>query len=862
MQERSIAGTEFGRWVKQRRKQLDLTQIELAESAGCSIDSVRKIEAGSLRPSRQLAELLAKSLKVEPESIAAFVAFARTGEGGQMLDKQESSLKVEQPSIFDSAFDSAEPPTNLPVALSPFIGREAEVARIHSLLWQSSVRLVTLMGPPGIGKTRTSIEAATRLLGDYPHGAFFVPLAPVTEPDRVWSTLARTLDLQESPGVPIFDTLQTYLRPRKILLVMDNFEQVMDASASLVNLMTMAPRLKVIVTSREALRVRGEKAMVMPLMGLPDLKDLPTPDKMMESDAVALFVQRAQDINIDFVLDTDNAPVIAAVCHKLDGLPLAIELAATRLEVLSPHELLSRLESRLSLLREGLRDLPPHQRTLRQAIDWSHDLLDAGEQAIFRRLAVFAGGFTLDAAEAVCAGEAADNNVFKGVSSLVSKSLLQRTADKGDSTRFGMLEAIREYATELLNAGADADEVRYKHASFYLELAKEAKQQLRGPNSITWRNKLENDQNNLYAALEWWVKYAEKATADDQTTWPAIEPLLVMAGSLGQFWSRHGHINEGQVWLRRALAVVDKLLASGVDSTQFDEATQIAWFGVLTDLGICLYFQGRYIEALEYHGRALPIAERLGDKIGIARALHSLGTVTQQLAYFDDALRYYRQSMAILNELGEKRFVSYALNGIATILHSLGDYKEAHATYSESLEISRALDDKLIVATIQCNLAMLDVALGEYDSAEARLEESLALHTVLGSREGIGRALREKGYLALSRGRYEDAKRFLNEGLVIHQDMQILEEFALNIGHQARLMLILGKMERATILTGAFTGLREAIQSPIAPSESEHYEEIIAETRRQLGPDRWKAAWAEGLELSKDIDALVEYVMK
>lgn len=845
--------------MKQRRKELDFTQIELAETAGCSIDSVRKIEAGSLRPSRQLAELLAKALKIEPDTTQAFVTFARTGESGQMFAKQETKVPAEPSSPFDSAFDTAQPPTNMPVALSPFIGRENEVARIHTLLWQSSVRLVTLMGPPGIGKTRTAVEAATRLMPDYPHGAFFVPLAPVTEPERVWSTLARTLDLEEAPDVPIFETLRAYLRPRKMLLIMDNFEQVMGAASGLVELMVMAPQVKVIVTSREALRVRGEKAMVMPLMGLPNPDDAPL--NMMESEAVALFVQRAQDINIDFALDDSNARSVAAICHKLDGLPLALELAATRLEVLSPQGLLERLEHRLAVLQDGLRDLPPHQRTLRHAIDWSYSLLSSTEQAIFRRMSVFAGGSTMPAVEFVAEDAASSSDVLKNVASLVSKSLLQRATDKYNEPRFGMLEAIKEYATELLNTSGEVEEVGLRHAQFYLEMAKESKPQLLGSNSIEWLRKLESEQNNLHNALEWWLKEARYTVASDPETWVSVDPILEMAGALGHYWTRHGHINEGQVWLRRALAAVDAMIDSGVRAEELSEHTQKAWSAVLLDMGVSLYYQGEYAETVHYYSSALPITQRLGDKLSLARALHNIGTVSQLLLRFDEALNYYEESLALVRELGEKRLMAHSINSTATILHSLNKYKEAQALYRESLEICRELDDKLMIATILGNLAMLSIELQEYEPAHSILEESLALHKLLGSREGLARTLKDIGDLALHKKEYKEARRNLDEGLLIHHEMKVLYEIAQNLEVRVRLMLALSKPEQATIFLGAFTGIREVMQHPMGQSELAPYQELMVETHRQLEPTTWERAWARGQALSNDLDALVAYAL-
>src|SRR5688500_706180 len=440
---------------------------------------------------------------------------------------------------------------NLPAQPTPLIGREREVEAASERLRRPDVRLLTLIGPPGIGKTRLSIQAATELLPDFVDGVYFASLAPISDPALVASAIAQPLGVKEAPSQSLIRSLQLFFSDRQMLLVLDNFEQVVEAAPLLADLLESSPHLKVLVTSREGLHLYGEHDYPVPALSLPDLNNLPGLDVLSRYEAIALFLQRAQAVSPSFELTERNARAVAEICLRLDCLPLAIELAAARIQVLPPDELLVRLKSRLKLLTGGARNLPERQRTLQAAIDWSYDLLNPDEQTLLRRLSVFVAGCTLDAAEHVCGKITPGTNTLDGVSSLVGKSLLQRQPQltlqdaNSEGPRFVMLETIREYALERLEESGDAEDLRRRHAWYFLEFAEQAEPHLKGPQEVECLARLEDEHSKLRAALDW-----------SQTTASVEGPEigLRLASALWRYWEVRGYLTEGREWLTRTLA--------------------------------------------------------------------------------------------------------------------------------------------------------------------------------------------------------------------------------------------------------------------------------------------------------------------
>jgi predicted ATPase len=444
--------------------------------------------------------------------------------------------------------------TNLPAQPTPLIGREREVADVTALLRRGDVRLVTLTGPGGTGKTRLGFQIAAELLDDFAEGTYFVDLAPISDPDLVASVIAQTLGARETGGRPLVELLNTYLREKHLLLLLDNFEQVLSAAPLVAGLLAAAPRLKVLVTSREVLHLRSEKEFPVPPLELPDPQHPKEIETLSQYAAVQLFIARALDVKPDFAVTNQNAPALAEVCARLDGLPLALELAAARIKLFSPEALLARLNSRLAVLTGGPRDLPERQQTLRNTIEWSYNLLDAGEQTLFRRLSIFVGGCTGDAVEAVCNPDGdLPLEVIDRLAALLDKSLLKQLEGSDGAPRFMMLETIREYALERLAASGETEVLRRRHAECFLALAETAEPQFHGSDQRLWLDRIEIEHDNLRAALAWSLE-GQRATPQSPDDQLRSALGLRLAAALWQFWDRRGYAPEGRRWLERTLA--------------------------------------------------------------------------------------------------------------------------------------------------------------------------------------------------------------------------------------------------------------------------------------------------------------------
>jgi predicted ATPase/class 3 adenylate cyclase len=559
---------------------------------------------------------------------------------------------------------------NLPIQPTPLIGQEQEVIAVGQLLQREEVHLVTLTGPGGIGKTRLSMQVAAKLSDHFTDGVFFVDLAPLRDPTLVVPTIAQTLGVREVVGQPMLQTVQERLRQWQVLLLLDNFEQVLSAAVQVADLLTTCPQLKILVTSREVLHMRAEQEYVVPPLALPDTKQLLDLTALSHYAAVSLFLQQAKAVKSDFQLTTATALAVAEICVRLDGLPLAIELAAARIKLLSPQALLSRLSQRLQILTSGARDAPMRQQTLRNTIAWSYDLLKAEEQQLFCRLSVFIGGCTLEAMETIYA--ARDDGVraaLDGVTSLIDKSLLHHTEQEGDETRLVMLETIREYGLERLTASGEEESIRWAHADYYLALVEEAESHLKGAQQLLWLRRLDREQENLRAALSWLNAHEEAAKA------------LRFCGALWLFWETRGYWSEGGRWLKAALAL------PGAENRTVVRARALSAAGSLTGS------VGELPEAHQLLSESMTLFKELGDENGFVLSLSIVGDMFLVKGDLDEAAHVLEECIALCRQLESTWELSRALILLGTVLYFKNDSIQARALTQEGLTLARERGD-------------------------------------------------------------------------------------------------------------------------------------------------------------------------
>jgi predicted ATPase len=727
---------------------------------------------------------------------------------------------------------------NLPVQPTPLVGREKEVEEVCGLLRRDEVRLLTLTGPGGTGKTRLALQAAAELLDRFKGGVFFVVLAAITDPELVASAIAKPLGVQESADLTLTEALKYYLRGKELLLLLDNFEQVLEASPLVGELVAACPRLKVLVTSRTVLHLYGEHEYAVPPLSLPDPKRLPDLAALSQYEAVRLFIERAQAARADFEVTNENAPAVAEICARLDGLPLAIELAAARIKLLSPQAMLPRLGNRLKLLARGARDLPERQKTLRGTIEWSHDLLDEGEKTLFARLAVFAGGRTLEAIEAVCdpQGEL-PVDPLDGISSLLDKSLLrQEKGGREEEPRLVMLETIHEYAREKLEQSGEAEEVRKLHAEYFLALAEEAGPELKGPRQVEWLEQLETEHDNLRAAL------SGSLAADE------AEPALRLAGALWWFWFVRGHLTDGRRW-------VEETLAKDGGSAMSVRAK------ALTGAGRLLLEQGDPEQATLLLAEGVTLFREAGHKQGLADSLDNLGIAWAHQGELERSTALFEESLELFQDAGDGWGVAECLNNLALIAGIRNERERETALHGESLKVSRELGDKRGITMSLVNLANTTLNRGDYERAAMLCDEGLALGRELGDKSLTAELLGNLGLTMLFQGDSERATKLFEESLIVVQELGDRYHLYADLMCLASAAAAERKSVRSARLFGAARGIRES--TGIALLDLEHrllYERFLAISRSQLEEEAWEAASELGRSMT--VEEAIAYALK
>jgi predicted ATPase/class 3 adenylate cyclase len=726
-------------------------------------------------------------------------------------------------------------PNNLPVQLTSFIGRSKEKDEVKQML--SKERLLTLTGPSGSGKTRLALQVAAEMTDFFKDGVFFVALAPITESDLVASTIAQSLGVIESSGRSIMDSLTDHLHNKSLLLLLDNFEQVISAAPLVAELLIAGSELKILITSREGLRISGEREYPVPPLSLPNLKQLPPLESLLQYPAVELFIQRAKAVKPGFRITNDTAPAVAEICYRLDGLPLAIELAAARIKLLHPRAMLTRMEHRLEFLTGGGRDLPARQQTLRDAIAWSYELLDENEQKLFRRLSVFVGGCTVEAIEAVAEDHPSRGSVLDRLASLLDKSLLQEVEGANGEPRFIMLETLREFGLEQLESSGEQVSIQRRHADYFLSIAEQTEARLESAGQVEWINRMEQEHGNLRAALEC-----------SKTAEGTAETCLRLASALGLFWEARGYYSEG----RKLLA--DLLLTEPIRERSATRARILARAAELA------YRQSDFSATMSLAGESLVIYRQVGDRQGIASALIKLGNAATEIGSYAAASGFLEEALKTWRELADKHGMARALISSGWVALRSGKYGLAKRRLLEALALSRDLGDTRNIAFELSGLGEVALRQKDYLRATQLVEESLALRKQLGNKWGVGVSLGILGWIAMREEKWDRAMARLCESLEVRREIGDQSGSAWCLERLAAVAMAQGQVEKAARLFGAGSALRASTRSVIDPADQPAYNSKIRSLRRKLGKQRFTKIWDEGHALA--LEQAVAYALE
>ncbi len=784
----------FADQLRRHRLAAGLTQEELAERSGLSVRGISDLERGvKQRPHPETVRLLARGLDLSPDAVEALRAAASP---------------ADQPA-----------PASIPEPLTPLVDREEDVRAVSALL-ESRARLVTLTGPGGVGKTRLSIQIAREVRDRYPHGVAFVALAGLSDPDLVPGAIAKALNIRELPDRPLLDLIAKQLHDRQLLLVMDNFEHLLPAATQMGRLLAACRGLTALASSRSALRIAGEHEYRVWPLARPDAAANHSLDELASFPAVTLFISQARAVRPSFEMTPANSAAVTAICGQVDGLPLALELAAVRMKSLAPSELESLLENRLGVLTGGPRDHPVRHRTMRSTIGWSHDLLPPEEQVAFRRLAVFVGGATRESAAAVLS-DGDELEALDLLTALLDQSLLQRFETTDGESRYAMLETIREFALDRLRASDEEQSVRDRHASYFLDLSERAETELNGPNQARWMNRLETEYGNLRAAMGWLIECGD------------AEASQRMGSALWHFWAASGRLNEGRDWLDRALAL-------------FPEERTATRAQALLRRGNLAIDLADYPHAQQFYRESLAIYQELGDELRAGRALDGLGLVYLSQGNHADARLAHETTLALWRSRGRKRETALVLQNLGNVAVAENDYQSAEANFSLALGIRQDLGDEGGAAWLAYWRGRAERLQGRSDDAQHWLVRARAGFLEVGDRLGVSFALNELGCLARDRGAHDVALAYHLEALRERLEVGDVQGMVECLEGVAVISMVQENSESGVKLWFAAAAWREKWNVPVLPPVRIEFDGALEQARIALASNVFNRARAEG----------------
>ncbi len=850
--------TTFGLWLHRRRKGLGLTQAELARKVGCATITIQKIEADERRPSRDMASWLADALEIGLPERKRFLRLARAGR--TLTGRDQAALDRR--------------PTNLPLALPPLIGRERdlEIARKHLL--RDGVRVLSITGPPGVGKTTLGIHLGVEALAAFEDGAFFVSLAEASDAPAVADAIARVLDVNVA-GAAVARRLEEYLSGRQLLLLLDNFEQALNGAVTVAALLRACPWLSVVITSRAPVGIRLERRLLLEPLAVPEEAAGYAYEEVSRSPAVALFVERAQAARSDFALTVTNADTVARMCERLGGLPLAIELVAARTAIVDPEALLERLGGRDLLDSGGLRDVPGRHRTMRAAIQWSYELLSPSEQALFSRLAVCSGEFGLGVGEALAVTAAAaatgsdQQSPLDDLASLVEKSLVIRR-DRDGEARFQLLEPIREYALESLQRTGAVTDARRRHADYYLSLALQADSRLRERGQLMWLARLERERGNLQAALSFFL-----GPADDP------EAALRLATALFWFWNIRGHLSEGRSWLVRALERADPVRTgalqkvsalSALATFEWEEGNLPAARAHIDEglallrtldrrptrehaIALCVeamvaLFQGEEATAIAAAEQSVRMFSDIGDLSGVALALNPIGKIKLQQEDLTGSRAAFERSLALFRELGDNWGAGIPLMNLGILENVGGSRAAARARFEESVRLFETVGERWMRALVLDALASVLEGDGETARATATRRESLDILTQMGLTVSLATVLFNFARVLASHQDHEQALALFEQSAALLSARHLPLETARCLIGLAAAAAGCGDLRRAARALGTADGVVEANGIALAAADIAERERTTLAIRARLDEALAHAQWLEGRKIA------------